>query len=81
MPWLNIPARDLMKFRWALANRPESGLPYVYHQLDLYNKPETHSNEMIHERDSSNSFTLSYPSSIFSLLDRMDGYGIGDSLY
>jgi hypothetical protein len=27
-----------MKFRWARANRPESGFPYVYHQLDLYDK-------------------------------------------
>jgi hypothetical protein len=70
-----------MKFRWALANRPESGFPYVYHQLDLYNKRETHSNEMIHERDSSNSFTFSYSPSVFPLLDRMDGYGIGDCLY
>jgi hypothetical protein len=72
-----------MKFRWALANRPESGLPYVYAVSHAgQRKPwrGTYSNEMIHERDSPNSFTFSDPPCIFALLDRMDRNSIGNRL-
>ena len=47
---LDVPARDLMKFRWALANLPESGFPYVYHQLPYPTTMKgTYGNEMIHQ--------------------------------